>query len=53
MDIKIKKWGNSLGLRIPHKLATSFGLDETSVVEMLEGEEEYPCLAHLKPLLEP
>lgn len=36
MDIQLKKWGNSLGLRIPHKLAESFGLDETSLVEMLE-----------------
>lgn len=36
MDIQLKKWGNSLGLRIPHKLAESFGLDETSLVEMFE-----------------
>lgn len=36
MDIQLKKWGNSLGLRIPHRLAESFGWDETSTVEMLE-----------------
>jgi antitoxin MazE len=36
MDIQLKKWGNSLGLQIPHKLAESFGLDETSLVEILE-----------------
>ncbi len=36
MDIQLKKWGNSLGLRIPYKLAESFGLNETSLVEILE-----------------
>ncbi|WP_204151366.1 AbrB/MazE/SpoVT family DNA-binding domain-containing protein [Leptolyngbya sp. CCY15150] len=36
MDIQLKKWGNSLGLRIPHRLAESFGWDENSTVEMLE-----------------
>ncbi|WP_026072614.1 AbrB/MazE/SpoVT family DNA-binding domain-containing protein [Nodosilinea nodulosa] len=38
MDIQLKKWGNSLGLRIPHRLAESFGLDETSTVEILEAD---------------
>jgi antitoxin MazE len=36
MDIQLKKWGNSLGLRIPHQLAESFAWDENSTVEMLE-----------------
>lgn len=36
MDIQLKKWGNSLGLRIPHRLAASFGWDENSTVELLE-----------------
>lgn len=36
MDIQLKKWGNSLGLRIPRRLAESFGWNETSTVEMLE-----------------
>jgi antitoxin MazE len=36
MDIQLKKWGNSLGLRIPHQLASSLGLDETSTIELLE-----------------
>lgn len=36
MDIQLKKWGNSLGLRIPHRLAESFGWDENSTVEILE-----------------
>ena len=36
MDIQLKKWGNSLGLRIPHRLVESFGWDENSTVEMLE-----------------
>jgi antitoxin MazE len=36
MDIQLKKWGSSLGLRIPHRLAESFGWDENSTVELLE-----------------
>lgn len=38
MDIQLKKWGNSLGLRIPHRLAESFGWDENSTVEILEAD---------------
>lgn len=38
MELELKKWGNSLGLRIPHKLAVSCGLEENSVVEILEIE---------------
>jgi antitoxin MazE len=38
MDIQLKKWGNSLGLRIPHQLAESFGWDENSTVEILEAD---------------
>ncbi|MFH7244413.1 MAG: AbrB/MazE/SpoVT family DNA-binding domain-containing protein [Spirulina sp.] len=38
MDIQLKKWGNSLGLRIPHRLAESFGWDENSTVELLEQD---------------
>ena len=36
MDIQLKKWGNSLGLRIPHRLAESLEWDENSTVEILE-----------------
>ncbi len=36
MDIQLKKWGNSLSLCIPDQLAESFGLDETSLVEIIE-----------------
>jgi antitoxin MazE len=38
MDIQLKKWGNSLGLRIPRQLAESFGWDENSTVEILETD---------------
>jgi antitoxin MazE len=37
MDIQLKRWGNSLGLRIPHKIAESFGLDENSILELTES----------------
>ena len=36
MEIQLKKWGNSLGLRIPHQLVTSLGLNENSTLEILE-----------------
>ena len=36
MEIQLKKWGNSLGLRIPHQLVTSLGLNENSILEILE-----------------
>ena len=38
MDIELRKWGNSIGLRIPHKVAESFGLDEHSIVELTESK---------------
>jgi antitoxin MazE len=38
MEIELKKWGNSLGLRIPHKVAESFGIEENSVIELTESE---------------
>jgi antitoxin MazE len=39
MELELKKWGNSLGLRIPHKLAMSWGLQENAVVEIVEMSE--------------
>jgi antitoxin MazE len=39
MDIELKRWGNSLGLRIPHKIAESLGLDENSIVELTESKD--------------
>lgn len=38
MEIKLRKWGNSIGLRIPYNLAQSFGIDENSTVEISELE---------------
>ncbi len=35
MDVQLKRWGNSLGLRIPYRLAEGFGWDENSTVEIL------------------
>ncbi len=34
MDIQIKKWEDSIGLQIPHQIATALGIDESSVVEL-------------------
>ncbi|MGD1864341.1 MAG: AbrB/MazE/SpoVT family DNA-binding domain-containing protein [Phormidesmis sp.] len=34
MDIQVKKWGNSIGLRIPYKVAEQLGFEENSTVEL-------------------
>ncbi len=39
MEIKLKKWGNSIGFRIPHKIADSWGLHENSVIELKESKD--------------
>jgi len=39
MDIELKKWGNSIGLRIPLKIAQSLGIEENSVVELTLAKE--------------
>ena len=36
MEVELKKWGNSIGLRIPSKVAQSWGVDESSIVELTE-----------------
>lgn len=36
MEVELKKWGNSIGLRIPHQLVKSLQLDEQSIVELRE-----------------
>lgn len=39
MVTKIKKWGNSLGLRIPKSFAKEAGVEEGSAVDLfLEGD---------------
>lgn len=39
MKTKVSRWGNSLALRLPKKLATSHGIFEESNVEILERED--------------
>ena len=39
MEIKLRKCGNSLGLRITYNLAQSFGIDENSIIELSESED--------------
>jgi len=64
MTIKIQKWGNSLGLRIPKSVADSTGLSEGSqlTLRVKEGElvlspVEVPplgeLLARIKPGMKP
>ena len=39
MKTKVSRWGNSLALRLPKKLATSQKIFEDSNVEIIEKEE--------------
>ena len=39
MEVKLRKWGDSLGLRIPAKIAQSIGLNESSTVEIIQSGE--------------
>lgn len=34
MEARVKKWGNSLGIRIPSSMAEDIGLQEDSVVDL-------------------
>ncbi len=40
MKVELRKWGNSIGLRIPSKIAQSWGIDENSVVELTEAGDK-------------
>lgn len=48
MKTKISRWGNSLALRLPQKLAASHNLEEGSAVELIEDSGELK----LRPLKE-
>ncbi|MEM9004177.1 MAG: AbrB/MazE/SpoVT family DNA-binding domain-containing protein [Cyanobacteria bacterium P01_F01_bin.86] len=39
MEIELRKWGNSIGFRIPQKIAESLGFDEHSIVELTEAKD--------------
>lgn len=38
MDVQVRKWGNSIGLRIPFQLAEQLGIEEDSIVELTATE---------------
>jgi len=50
MDIQLKKWGNSLGLRIPHQLTKNFGWTENSTLEIEETEDALIIRKKLRPI---
>lgn len=39
MDVQIKKWGNSIGLRIPYRLAEQLMIGENSIVELVASKD--------------
>lgn len=54
MYITIKKWGNSLGVRIPKNFAKNLSLKDGSIVEIKENEGEiviYPVKDELSDML--
>ena len=38
MDVQVRKWGNSIGLRIPYQIAEQLGIEEDSIVELTATE---------------
>ncbi len=54
MYITIKKWGNSLGVRIPKNFAKNLSLKDGTIVEIKENEGEiiiYPVKDELSDML--
>lgn len=37
MEIELRKWGNSVGLRIPNKIAQTMNLDENCTIELTQS----------------
>jgi len=54
MKTKVARWGNSLALRIPSRLASSYRLAEGSHIEIIEDEGELKLrpIESKKPTLE-
>lgn len=49
METRVKKWGNSLALRIPKPLAIEAGIEEETLIELVLKEGRL----HIVPLSEP
>ncbi len=49
MDIQVKKWGNSIGFRIPYKVAEQIGIEENSIVELTMTEDGLTIKKKLSP----
>jgi antitoxin MazE len=49
MDIQVKKWGNSIGFRIPYKIAAQIGIEEDSIVELTATEDGLTIKKKLLP----
>ncbi len=39
MKIKLQKWGNSIGIRIPSSVLKSFNLKENDIIDLKEEED--------------
>jgi len=46
MDAIIKKWGNSLGIRIPNSIAKELNLENGSHVEIIDEDGKILILPH-------
>ncbi|NEQ68527.1 MAG: AbrB/MazE/SpoVT family DNA-binding domain-containing protein [Symploca sp. SIO2D2] len=49
MEVKLKKWGNSIGFQIPRKIAERFGIDEHSIIELTESQDALIITKKNKP----
>ena len=39
MEIKLQKWGNSVGIRIPSSVLKSFNLKENDIIDLKEEDD--------------
>lgn len=49
MEVKLKKWGNSIGFRILRKIAERFDIDEHSIIELTESQDALIITKKNKP----
>jgi len=49
VEVKLKKWGDSIGFQIPLKIAERFGIDEDSIIELTESQDALIITKKNKP----
>ena len=51
MEIRLQKWGNSLGIRIPSSFIKSLGLKDNDVLKLDQIEDRIVITKSIKPTI--